>query len=61
MNDHHDDESRSAETLAEDGLQRRRRQPDIEAQSPRCPKCNQLMIVTIGKKGPGYHCGCKKK
>lgn len=36
----------------------RRRRPAVEGQSARCPRCNRVMVVRMGKRMPEYHCGC---
>jgi hypothetical protein len=37
---------------------RRRRRPILEAQSPRCPLCERIMVLCFGRRGPRFRCGC---
>lgn len=36
----------------------RRRRPLVEDQPARCPRCEGVMILYVGRRGPRYHCAC---
>jgi hypothetical protein len=38
-----------------------RRQPTIEGQEARCPRCDRIMIVRMGRRTPEYHCACEAR
>lgn len=48
------------EDLLEARLARRRR-PPVEGQEPRCPRCDRIMIVRMGRRMPEYHCACSRE
>jgi hypothetical protein len=48
------------ETLLEPDSPPRRR-PPIEGQEARCPRCERIMIVRMGRRLPEYHCACQGK
>jgi hypothetical protein len=41
--------------------ERPRRRPPIEGQEARCPRCDRIMVVRMGKRMPEYHCACEDK
>jgi uncharacterized C2H2 Zn-finger protein len=41
-------------------LSNRQRRPP-EGQEARCPRCDRIMIVRMGKRMPEYHCACEEK
>jgi hypothetical protein len=38
---------------------RQRRPP--EGQEARCPRCDRVMILRMGRRTPEYHCACEGK
>jgi hypothetical protein len=39
----------------------RRRRPVVEDQSPRCPLCQRVLVLYVGRCGPRYHCDCDER
>jgi len=48
-------------TCLEDVQEPRRRQPTIDGQEARCPRCDRIMIVRMGRRMPEYHCACEAR
>ncbi len=40
---------------------RAHRRPPLEGQEARCPRCDRIMIVRMGRRMPEYHCACKQE
>jgi hypothetical protein len=46
------------EPRARERLPCRRREPKLEEQERRCPRCNRIMVILMGRLLPEYQCAC---